>query len=100
MDGENMIYKHRDRKSRCSISKQQTIFTVLLAGLMLAIAGFAQSPTGAVNGTVTDPTGALVAGASITLRNADTGIASATRTNASGVYSFPSVPPGVYTVEA
>ena len=49
-----------------------------------------------LSGTVTDNSHAVVVGAAIRLRNIDTGIALSTTTNASGVYSFPSLQTGAY----
>src|SRR5262249_22468986 len=47
-----------------------------------------------------DPTKALVPGVTITLSNTNTGITNTQITNESGVYTFPSVPPGTYSVSA
>jgi hypothetical protein len=46
----------------------------LAAWLLLPAAAFAQATTGAISGTVTDPTGAAVPDAAVTIRNLDTGI--------------------------
>lgn len=58
----------------------------------------AQTSTGEINGTVTDQSGAAVAGATVTLTNQATKVASRTPTNASGYYVFLNVRPGVYTL--
>ena len=50
--------------------------------------------TGSISGTVVDPTGAAVANANVTLRNANTGLQRQVKTNASGDYEFLSVPVG------
>ena len=66
----------------------------LFPGLLLA-----QSVvTGALNGTVTDPSGAVIAGATVTLTSTTTGAALVTQTTANGGYSFGLVKPGPYTV--
>jgi hypothetical protein len=54
--------------------------------------------TGALNGTVTDPSGAVIVGATVSLTSTDTGAALTTQTNASGGYSFGLVKPGRYTL--
>ena len=54
--------------------------------------------TGAINGTVTDPSGAVIAGASVTLSSTTTGASLTAETNASGGYSFGLVKPGTYTL--
>lgn len=54
--------------------------------------------TGALTGTVTDPSGASLANATVTLTNNDTNQARTTTTNADGSYRFSLVPPGNYKV--
>src|SRR5579883_1260235 len=56
------------------------------------------SSTGAVNGEVTDQSGAVVPGAVITLRNDATGVSRNTSTNDVGLFKLPFLPPGNYTV--
>jgi hypothetical protein len=73
----------------------------LFAALLLLLSAMlsAQSVvTGALNGTVTDPSGAVIVGATVTLTSTDTGAALTTQTNASGGYSFGLVKPGRYTL--
>ncbi|MBL8240499.1 MAG: TonB-dependent receptor [Bryobacterales bacterium] len=71
-----------------------------LAALSLIALGsvFAQAPTANVTGTVSDPSGAVIADASINLTNAATGFNRTLTTNAEGVYAFNAVPIGVYTL--
>lgn len=59
----------------------------------------AQSVNGVVTGTVTDPSGAVVPGAAVTLTNTGTGIAQTATTSGIGEYRFPLVPPGTYSIE-
>jgi len=68
--------------------------------LFLAMSLSAQVlPVGSVDGIVKDPSGALLTGVKVTLKNADTGIARATVSNEEGYFFFPLVPPGAYSVE-
>ena len=60
---------------------------------------FAQN-FGDITGTVTDPSGAVVAGANITVTNAATNVARQVQTNATGNYTAPFLVPGNYTVRA
>lgn len=62
----------------------------------------AQSIYGTITGTVYDPSGAVVANASVVLKNAASGDLRRSATNSDGYYSFSSVPVGSYslTVEA
>src|SRR5271163_3758102 len=68
--------------------------------LMLIAPGIAIAQNAAVSGTVSDPSGAAIVGATVTATNAGTGIVSPTTTNQSGVYVFPSLQPGNYNITA
>ena len=73
----------------------------LLVSLFLAIAAAAQSQiSGDITGTVTDPSGAVVPNANVTLKNNATGANQTATTNAAGVYRFSLLPPGSYSVTA
>jgi hypothetical protein len=74
--------------------------TIRILGLLmsaLAVA-LAQTSTSELSGTVRDNTGAVVPGASVTLTNEQTGVTYKQRTTDSGLYSFPALPVGSYTV--
>jgi hypothetical protein len=60
---------------------------------------YAQVDTGAVDGTVTDQTGAIVPGASVTLINEGTSLSSETVTGPEGTYVFRPVKVGTYSVK-
>jgi hypothetical protein len=71
--------------------------------LLLVIFGsgscFAQSiNSGDIRGTVTDPTGALIPGVTVTVMNTDTGISKDFATNRDGLYDTNSLVPGPYTI--
>src|SRR6266853_552294 len=70
----------------------------VFAVLFLALSAFAQVQNGQFEGTVTDPTGAAIANAKVTVTNAATGLSVAATTNASGGYTVKEVPPGIYKV--
>ncbi len=59
---------------------------------------YGQSVQGVVTGAVTDPTGAAVANAQVTLTNEGTTVAQQTKSNSGGGYRFGLVPPGSYTL--
>jgi hypothetical protein len=65
----------------------------------LSLSGHAQS-FGQVTGLVTDPSGSIILGATITITNSQTNVARTTTTNSDGDYTFPALLPGVYSVEA
>ena len=73
------------------------VFVVVLA-LCLCSQLFA-GVTASISGTVTDPSGAIVAGATVTATNVATAVATTQTTNASGYYSFQSLPLGTYTID-
>jgi hypothetical protein len=56
----------------------------------------AQTPTGEITGTVTDTSGAVVVDATVTVTNTATNIERVAKTNGSGIYDMPALPPGNY----
>src|SRR5262245_41926010 len=71
----------------------------VLTCLLLSLPATAQtSTTGAVQGTVTDPQGAVVAGAEVKLLDPATNRSLIEKTTDAGLYVFVNVPPGSYTV--
>jgi hypothetical protein len=56
--------------------------------------------TGDIAGVVTDPTAAVVSGASVALKNLDTGASTSTTTNSQGSYNFAFLQPGNYSITA
>jgi Carboxypeptidase regulatory-like domain len=61
-------------------------------------AAMAQNVTGSITGVVSDPTGALVAGAQVVAHNMDTGVDTPATTNADGIYRIDFLPAGHYQV--
>ncbi|MDQ6707775.1 MAG: carboxypeptidase-like regulatory domain-containing protein, partial [Acidobacteriota bacterium] len=59
---------------------------------------FGQNGLSRISGTVVDPSGAVVAGANVTATDEATGFKYTQKTTAAGLYSFPSLPVGSYTV--
>jgi hypothetical protein len=70
-----------------------------LVFFILSIATFAQTSRGTVSGTVTDPTGAVISGANVTLTNTATTVSRSTVTNNEGIYRFDAVDLGDYTIK-
>src|ERR1700675_2641823 len=69
--------------------------------LVLGLAGtsaHAQS-TATLDGTVTDASGAVVAGARVVVKNQATGVESSSQTDNAGAYLFSSLPIGIYHIE-
>jgi len=65
---------------------------------VLAVTAFAQTATGEVNGTVSDPNGAAVSGAAVKLVNQGTKAESETTTNQSGYFTFVNLKPATYVL--
>lgn len=59
---------------------------------------FAQTEQGTITGVVTDPSGAVVEGAKVTVVNTDTQVSGVSQTNGQGNYTFPFLPHGTYSV--
>ena len=77
-----------------------TIRALLIVGVLITLSTVApgQTSRGTVAGTVTDPNGAVVAGAEVTLTSAATKLSRTTTTNGEGLYRFEAVDPGTYSV--
>ena len=70
------------------------LFAVIFAGVSITLA----QANAKVSGTVTDPNGAAVPGASVKLINQATKIESATTSNEDGYFNFVNVNPAMYTL--
>ena len=77
-----------------------TVWIGCIALLLSGTASFAQTITGSIRGTVTDPSGATVARASVTATNVATGVATNSTTNRSGLYDIQFLTIGDYTITA
>jgi hypothetical protein len=54
--------------------------------------------TGKIEGTIVDASGSIVPGATVICKNADTALVRTTETNAAGIFAFPDLPIGQYTI--
>ncbi|MGB6975235.1 MAG: carboxypeptidase regulatory-like domain-containing protein [Terracidiphilus sp.] len=79
--------------------------SVAVCGVLFALAfgcslaGYAQQTLGAINGTVLDPSGAAVPGASVTVTDAAIGVTRTTTTQGTGYFQLFNLPIGVYQVK-
>src|ERR1700733_170647 len=81
------------------LHKSLLVFSVVCMLVAFSAKLPAQSITsGDVTGTVTDPTGAAIPGATVTLTNVNTNTSQQATTNNDGSYRFAFVPPGAYKV--
>jgi outer membrane receptor protein involved in Fe transport len=73
------------------------VMAVLLVGNVAPL--FAQNATGAINGTVKDPSGAVIANALVTAKNKATGANRSVNAGNDGLFAFENLPPGEYEVK-
>ena len=72
---------------------------LLLAAILFAPVAKAQNAnTGEIKGSVMDPSAAVVPGATVSIKNVQTGVITPTTTNQSGLYDVPFLAPGNYTI--
>lgn len=77
------------------------VLTVMMFSFgQLSQQAFSQSSSSVVEGLVQDGTGAVIQSCDVVLLNAETGTRFETITNSAGAYVFPSIQPGVYSLEA
>ena len=71
----------------------------LLVSILFAMTAYAQSGSSTVQGTVKDPQGNLVSGATVTLTDPARNFSRTQQTNADGAYVFTAIPPGTYKLD-
>jgi len=84
------------KKTRHVVAPAVALCLTLLA--LTSVPTQAQSFTGSISGAVSDPSGAVVSNATVTLTALATGQTRAVTTNHAGEYNFPSLPPGEYKI--
>lgn len=75
-------------------------FALLSVAILAGVSFVFASVTGSISGTVTDASGAVVPGVSVSALNTQTGITQTATTDARGFYAFPSLPVGHYQIDA
>src|SRR5712692_4929566 len=99
------VHLHTDMKENDSMRRLslgvlgRSCFLVLLMTALSATYLAAQLETGTVSGQIVDPSGANIVGAQVKLIDIVRGTSTASTTNNSGLYTFPSVRPGRYRME-
>lgn len=91
------------RKLNCreqALAKRSITEILACAFLVILISAMClgQTTTGTISGTITDPTGSVIANAIITVTSAETGIAQTVHSNASGNYVFSALAVGDYAL--
>src|ERR1035441_2176288 len=90
-------------KREFSLLRKFAVLCTALAVVLVVLAAPAAAQlagSATITGTLTDPSGAFVPGAAVTIRNADTAIERRIESNEAGIYSAPFLPPGHYEVSA
>ncbi len=72
---------------------------LILATMLVAVSAYGQTFRGAINGTVADPSGALVAGATVKATNTGTAVTLSTVTTSDGQFAFQDLALGTYKIE-
>src|SRR5262245_19024608 len=73
---------------------------IILVAIVVGLSGELSAQTfGEITGVVTDSSGAVIVGAKVTATNAGTNAARVAASNDAGVYSFPAMQPGAYTLK-
>jgi len=82
------------------MQRLRILSVVLVFSFLCAMQAAAQDTTGKITGAVTDPTGAIVPNAAVTVTNIATNISHSTTTNSAGLYQVLQLPIGLYRVTA
>ena len=81
------------------VLRRYSATALLIAAICLAPIVRAQNAnTGEIKGSVMDPSGAVVPGTAVAIKNVQTGVVTQTTTNESGLYDVPFLAPGNYTI--
>lgn len=99
----SLICLSRRFHSRQRVNAIKTQASTALSGLFLLLVlttfAFGQAESGQISGTVTDPSGAVLPGITVTVKNVDRGLTRASTTTPNGSYIVTGLPPGNYDVE-
>lgn len=77
----------------------QKLLTIVVSALLFSVNIFGQSGT-SISGSVSDPSGAAIPAAKLTLTNVATGVSQSTEADSAGRYNYPQVAPGTYKLAA
>ena len=81
-----------------SVSKALVPCFAVLLTCLLTLTALGQATTGSLSGSVSDPSGAVVPGATVTLVNTATGAERSAESNTWGTFDFQALQPGTYTI--
>ncbi len=78
--------------------RRLAVWLLVVLGLAAGVTSVAQSGRGTLTGTVKDANGAVLQGAALSLLSADTGSRFTATSSTDGLFTFPELPPGTYTL--
>jgi hypothetical protein len=81
------------------LTNTRWVVAILVFMMSIGISAFAQNPTGGIDGTVMDPSGAVIPGATVTATNTATGLSRNFTTDNLGTFRFVALPPGEYRMQ-
>src|SRR5690349_21340952 len=81
------------------IRRSHLLLLALLVAGVFSITASAQTETGQIVGKITDPQGAVIAGAGVTVKSVNTGVERTATSNQEGLYIVPNLQPGLYDVQ-
>ncbi len=81
------------------MNNRRCAVVAVLAFVLLALALASASITGSISGVVTDKSGAVISGASVTATDTQTGVQTTQKTDAKGFYNLPTLAVGTYDLE-
>jgi hypothetical protein len=84
--------------ARRSIALAPVALFILIVGIFFSIPAKAQVTGATLSGTITDPSGSVIAGADVSIKNTGTGIVRSVTTDSAGLFSVPNLDPGTYEV--
>lgn len=85
-------------KIRTLLSGSLFLLSIAVLVSVASLPAFGQATTGTLRGTVNDPNGNVVAGATVIAKHQGTGVTTPTTTNGDGLYVISNLPPGSYTI--
>ena len=96
------IYPHPPKNKRINkrLFNVEACIVTLLLFMLVSAPVFGQGSNASLSGTIADSSGGVLPNANITATNTQTGVETRATSNASGLYTFPSLPPGTYSVTA
>jgi hypothetical protein len=97
--GRHVFQSHAIDKEQKMNKQWRGVFGLFCIFLLTATLAWGQAGTSTVRGEITDPQGKQVGGASVTIKNVNTGLTRTQTTNPAGSFSFELIPPGEYSVE-